>query len=140
LKFSDTHEDKRILFAGCLVLVACLARGNDQTTSSAAPAGTRATDLASGFSGKVVETMNAANYTYVCVDTGKQKRWAAAPQFTVKVGDTVAIASGMAMPNYHSKVLDRDFDVVYFTGSVAVNGTPPSAEGQTAILPKDPHQ
>ena len=41
------------------------------------------------FTGKVIETMNAATYTYVCVDTGKATNWAAAQQFAVKVGDII---------------------------------------------------
>jgi hypothetical protein len=62
--------------------------------------------------------MNAANYTYVCVDTGSEKIWAAAPEFQVKVGDHVVVPDGMAMRNYHSKTLKRDFPLVYFVGSV----------------------
>lgn len=79
------------------------------------------------FSGKVSETMNAASYTYVLVDTGKKKLWAAAPQFAVKVGDTVAVANAMPMTKYHSKTLNRNFDLIYFTGSVTVNGKAPGA-------------
>jgi len=91
------------------------------------------------FSGKVVETVNAATYTYARVDTGKEKKWVAAPEFPVKVGDTVGVTSAMAMPNYHSKTLKRDFDVVYFTGSVTVNDKVPGAGAPaqpTQALPK----
>ncbi|SDZ83899.1 hypothetical protein SAMN05660420_00558 [Desulfuromusa kysingii] len=68
--------------------------------------------------GTVVETMNAAGYTYVYVDNGTEKIWAAAPEFAVSVGDEVMIPEGMAMHNYHSQTLDRDFDVVYFVEAV----------------------
>ena len=72
---------------------------------------------------KVAETMDAASYTYVLVDTGfTNKFWAAAPRFTVKVRDAVVVAAAIAMPNYHSKTLNRDFDVVYFTNNVTVSG------------------
>jgi hypothetical protein len=81
--------------------------------------------------GKVVETMNSGGYTYVLIDTGGTKAWAAAPQFVVKVGDTVAVAEAMPMLNYHSKTLNRTFDAVYFSGNVAVNGKP-SAAGAVA--------
>ncbi|PHX85701.1 MAG: hypothetical protein CK538_05840 [Opitutia bacterium] len=86
------------------------------------------------ISGKVVETMNAASYTYVLIDTGTKKSWAAAPQFAVKVGDTVAIADAMPMQNYQSKTLNRTFDVVYFTGNISVNGAP-AAPSTTAPIP-----
>jgi predicted aspartyl protease len=86
------------------------------------------------ISGKVVETMNAASYTYVLIDTGAKKSWAAAPQFAVKVGDTVAIADAMPMQNYQSKTLNRTFDLVYFTGNISVNGAP-AAPSTTAPIP-----
>ena len=62
--------------------------------------------------------MNAAGYTYVYVDDGTEKIWAAAPEFAVSVGDEVMVPEGMAMHNYHSQTLDRDFDVVYFVEAV----------------------
>ncbi len=79
------------------------------------------------ITGKVVETMNVASYTYVLVDTGAKKIWAAAPEFVVKVGDAIVVAQAMAMTNYTSKTLNRTFDVVYFSGSVTVNGVSPTA-------------
>jgi hypothetical protein len=115
---------KTVLLIGCLALVANLAAAGDEIT-------------APGFSGKVIETTNAAAYTYVLVDTGTNKLWAAAPQFAVKPGDAVSIPSAMPMPNYHSKTLNRDFDVVYFTGGVIVNGGKPAAGSQPGELPKN---
>jgi predicted aspartyl protease len=93
-----------------------------------------APDAAGAISGKVVETMNAASYTYVLIDTGAKKSWVAAPQFAVKVGDTAAIADAMPMKNYQSKTLNRTFDVVYFTGNISVNGAP-AAPSTTAPIP-----
>jgi len=77
-----------------------------------------------GKSGNVVETMNAAGYSYVLVDTGKEKFWAAAPEVKVKVGDSVAVPEGMPMPDYESKTLNRKFDMVYFVPALIVNGQP----------------
>ena len=85
-------------------------------------------------SGTVLETMDAAGYTYVQVDTGKEKFWAAAPQLVVKVGDDVVVSEGVPMPDYHSKTLDRTFDVVYFVPSIRVAG----AEKPTGDMPADP--
>ncbi len=79
------------------------------------------------FSGKVAETMDAGGYTYVLVDTGSNKIWAAAPQFPVKKGDAVAVPDAMPMTGFHSRTLNRDFDVVYFAGAISVNGTNPAA-------------
>jgi len=80
--------------------------------------------------GKVIETMDAGRYTYVHVDYGDQKIWAAAPKFQVEVGDDVLVPAGTVMTDYHSKTLDRTFDVVYFVAFAVV-----ASEGGEAPLP-----
>ena len=95
-----------------------------------------AEDSSGSFSGKVVETMSTAGYTYVLVDTGSKKMWAAAPQFDVKTGDQVTVAAGTPMGNYHSKSLNRDFAEIAFTGSITVNnGAAAPAAGAAPKLP-----
>ena len=49
------------------------------------------------IAGEVVETMDAAGYTYVLVNTGDQQIWAAGPQTAVKVGESVVLTNGMPM-------------------------------------------
>jgi hypothetical protein len=83
-----------------------------------------ATSQARGSAGTVIETMDSGGYTYVHVDVGGTTLWAAAPQFEVKVGDAVIVPNGMPMPNYHSKTLDRTFELVYFVPQVVVTGAP----------------
>lgn len=118
---------KRYALASALILTT-------STLFAADPVGANETG-ALDFSGKVLETMNAATYTYIRVDTGKATNWAAAPQFAVKVGDTVTVESGMPMPNYHSKTLNRDFEVVYFTGRVRVAGAVAQTNAAALVLP-----
>jgi ribosomal protein S17 len=123
------------LMGGLFLAFVC---GRGLVASPAAPA-SPVPAKSGGLAGKVVETMNAASYTYVLIDTGAKKVWAAAPQFAVKVGDAVTVAEGMPMTNYHSKTLDRTFEVVYFSGSVGVNGastSPLAAPAAGAELPK----
>jgi hypothetical protein len=124
---------KYFLLIGCLTLAICCAGAADTPTATAA-APHPADDVLT-FSGKVLETTNTAGYTYVLVDTGSKKLWAAATQFAVKVGDKVTVNSGMAMPNYHSKSLNRDFDVVYFTGSITPDNGGAATPGATPALP-----
>ncbi len=81
-----------------------------------------------GQSGTVVETMNSAGYTYVQVDTGAEKIWAAAPEFKVSVGDDVVVPQGMPMQEYHSQTLDRTFPVLYFVPRIMVAGADPAAD------------
>lgn len=129
---------KHALYAACLLLAACSIQAQSK---KAAPAPAAEGSELKKFSGKVTETMDASSYTYVRLDTGTGKMWAAIPQTPIKIGDTVTVGDGMPMPKYHSKILNRDFDVVYFAGDVLVNGNRPggtgSQTGPMAGLPKD---
>jgi hypothetical protein len=106
-----------------------LPAGHPPIDDPAKPANASPSANATGirFSGKVLEATNAGAYTYILVDTGKDKLWAAAPQCIVKPGDAIMVADGMEMPGFHSKTLDRDFDKVYFTGNITINGKSPSS-------------
>jgi len=92
-------------------------------------------DAAGNISGKVIETMNAGSYTYVQVDTGTQKIWAATTKFAVTKGDNVTVFGGMPMENYHSKSLNRDFDLVYFTGKISINNADTNGVPAAPALP-----
>jgi hypothetical protein len=118
---------KSIVLVGCLAFPISWACAAD-----AVPAPAVAKE---GFSGKVIETMSTAGYTYVQVDTGSNKVWAAAVQFAIKMGDQVYIAAGNPMPNYHSKSLNRDFELVYFTDRITVNGGDAPASSPSSVLP-----
>lgn len=89
-------------------------------------------DSPAGKTGKVVETMNSGGYTYVLVDDGSTKIWAAAPQFSVAVGNEVVVPEGSPMTNFFSKTLNRTFDVVYFVGGIQVAGSQ-TAKQQAAV-------
>jgi hypothetical protein len=73
---------------------------------------------AATITGAVAETMDAANYTYVRVDTGKESVWAASGTFPVKVGDRVVVPLESPMENFHSQSLNRDFPLIYFASSI----------------------
>ncbi len=77
--------------------------------------------------GTVIETMDAGGYTYVNVDCGDEKIWAAAPKCAVEVGSEVTIDTRMPMSDFHSETLDRTFAVVYFTGGFG--GAEPAGHG-----------
>jgi hypothetical protein len=119
---------KKLLILASLTIAAHFAIAQNPEPAPAAGA-------ENGFTGKVVETTNTAGYTYVLVDTGSQKHWAAANEFAVKPGDMVEVGAGVPMSNYHSKTLNRDFDMVYFTGRIKVAGDKTSASEATPQLP-----
>ena len=82
--------------------------------------------------GKVIETIDTANYTYIHVDTGKEEIWAAAPPIKLDKGAMVSFGSGMPMPNFTSNSLDRTFDMIYFVGTVTTDQADPQATGAGA--------
>ncbi|MBN1957934.1 MAG: DNA-binding protein [Desulfuromonadales bacterium] len=130
-----------LLIATTTLLLAACSKNEPQTTTTSAPSPAPQTTSApispaapSGTSGEVIETMNAAGYTYVCVDNGQEKVWAAAPEFAVSVGDQVMVPEGMAMHNYHSQTLNRDFPVVYFVESVLNASNPTVASASSAAM------
>lgn len=134
------HGARVIIAAGVLLvgLAACKSKVKETAQQpaqpqTAAPAPMSDTAAAPAdapqqrfFRGTVVETMDSGGYTYVQVDGGTEKIWAAAPQFPIKVGDKVTVPEGMPMQNYESKTLNRTFDVVHFVGAIGKGDEPPA--------------
>jgi hypothetical protein len=79
-----------------------------------------------GRSGVVLETMDAADYTYVRVDLDGEELWAAAPRVEVEVGDRVTIPPGAPMQDFHSASMDRTFELIYFVGQIIPEGSQPA--------------
>ena len=75
-------------------------------------------------SGTVVETMDAANYTYVRVKTSSGEIWAATGQFKIAVGDKVSLPLEMPMEKFHSNSLNRTFPIIYFASRIEKQGSP----------------
>ncbi|MCK9995098.1 MAG: DNA-binding protein [Candidatus Krumholzibacteria bacterium] len=117
-----------------VLMIALAGCGEKKETTETAPAATAeaTTTQASNpnvWKGEVLETMNSGGYTYVYLDTGSEKIWAAGPETQVSVGQTITMDKGMAMPQFHAKSLDRTFEVIYFVGSIqGSDGVKPAAE------------
>ncbi len=73
-----------------------------------------------GYSGKVVDVINVANYTYVQFAQGQDKLWLATAKTSVKKGDMVSFADGQSMHQFHSKTLNRTFDEIFFVNEIEV--------------------
>lgn len=97
-------------------LTACSNNSTPQKEEKASPAVQDETASAKpqSYSGTVIDTMSTAGYTYVQVDTGQEKIWAAAPEFSIQKGAAVTVPPGSPMPNFESKTLNRTFDLVWF--------------------------
>ena len=75
----------------------------------------------SSHSGSVLETMNAAGYSYIQVEEQGKKIWLAAPMIEIKAGQSISWNGGAAMRNFTSKSLNRSFDEIFFVSAVQVN-------------------
>jgi hypothetical protein len=102
------------------------AVGATQATGSM-PAGTPGAPVPQALetvTGEVVETMDAANYTYVRVTTAKGDLWAATGKTKVAVGEKVVVPLESEMRNFHSPSLKRDFPLIYFVSQITREGEP----------------
>jgi hypothetical protein len=99
-----------------------------------APAPEAAVKQDNVITGKILETMDSAGYTYLLVDTGKAQQWVAIPETKVKSGDEVSYYDGMVMPNFTSKSLNRTFDSVIFSPGLA-GQTPPATPEMNGANP-----
>ncbi len=86
------------------------------------------------LSGSVVETMNAAGYTYARVDHGGTSVWLAGPETTLAVGTKLGAMKGTLMEKFHSDTLNRTFDQIYFSNEFAIapGGASPNPHGAPA--------
>jgi hypothetical protein len=122
-------------------LVACEKKEAAPATATAAPAprtqppaANAAQPQGAKLDGTVIETMNAAGYTYMKLQTAQGETWVATPQAEVRQGQRVSIVPQMTAEKFESASLGRTFDTIVF-GTMAAE-TSPSAMG----TPSDPMQ
>ena len=88
-----------------------------------------ATAPSAPVTGKVLETMDSAGYTYLNVETPAGAMWVAVNQTPIAVGDEVTFMDGMVMQNFVSKTLNRTFPEIIFSGGLVGKGaTPPAVQ------------
>lgn len=122
-----------IILALSLIGTALLAGcGEDKQADSArapAPEQTTTTETSPAqIRGTVRKTMDAGGYTYVLIDSDGREYWAASRPTPVKPGDTLGFSLRMPMNNFHSKELDRDFEVIYFVNHFITDATQAAAD------------
>jgi len=125
---------------GCSGQQAAEAPQADEAAASAPAAASHAAAASSPkmVTGSVLETMDAAGYTYVRLDTDDGEIWAASNQFEVEPGDRVTLPLETPMEGFHSASLDRDFDLIYFASFIVPEGEAPPAAAPQGGLPELP--
>jgi hypothetical protein len=116
--------------AALVALAASVAAAMPRTPSTEATPPVR--------SGTVIETMNAAGYTYLLVAEPGGQRWVAIPETTVTAGNPVSYYDGMVMNDFTSTSLARTFPAIVFSaGLVEQTATPVSAPTSSAAQNPD---
>ncbi len=77
---------------------------------------------------KVIEHMNASNYTYMKVEEKDNEYWIAGNQMEVEDGDILYFTKSMEMKEFHSEALDKTFDKILFVDDLSK--TPQSQDGK----------
>ncbi len=81
---------------------------------------------APSVTGTVLETMDAAGYTYMKLKTAEGETWAAVNQSKVEKGATVTVTNPMPMDGFESKTLNRKFEHIVF-GTLSTGAEAPAA-------------
>ena len=89
-------------------------------------------NVPSTIDGKISNIINVPGYTYVEVETGNDKVWAAVPSTSVNIGDEVSLSTATPMQNFYSKTLQREFDVIYFVDRFIANSGTTSIDNEAA--------
>ena len=110
-----------------------------QSQAPAAPAPAVVPVATSQLRGKLLESMNAAGYTYLRIKTDAGEQWAAVRETKVKKGDMVTVNAQMTMNGFESKTLKRKFDTIVFGtmagGEEAAAPPPMTSAAQPASNP-----
>jgi nucleoid-associated protein YgaU len=98
-----------------------------QKPAGAAPAGNphaglkmRELPAGANHKGKVLQVVDAGEYTYMEVEEKGAKIWVAAIKVKVDKGDTVEFPDSKPMENFQSKTLKRTFDKIIFADALKV--------------------
>ncbi len=116
---------------------AALAGSHDSAAAPAVSPGqpdAGAAGASPSLTGTVLETMNAAGYTYLKLKTAGGETWAAVNEAKVEKGATVTVLSPMPMDGFESKTLNRKFDHIVF-GTLAGAGGAPAAPAAMGGMP-----
>lgn len=76
------------------------------------------------------DVLQASSYTYILANEKSQQYWIAVSRADVETGKTYYFSESMEMVNFHSKELDRTFDLILFVGNLS--DMPVPAQSQAA--------
>jgi hypothetical protein len=117
------------------------AKKGQESQKEMPPAGMPATN----YSGIVLSSQDASNYTYLEIKGKDGVFWAAIPQTKIPAGASVELIAPNVMKNFEAKVLGKKFETIIFANGVTVNGNHPekvsgAAPAKTDARPGAPQE
>lgn len=122
---------------GCVGLSACSPSG-EAVAASGPQAGVAASALAPN-TGRILQILQAAGYTYAELETRDGKVWIAGSPIEAKQGDIVQWGDHAVMHNFHSKTLNRNFDQILFVNAWGPVGGAPAQMAPHGDPQGNPH-
>lgn len=107
-------------------LASCVRNKNGQNTQ------TSTSESSNVF--EVSEVIQGGTYTYMKVKENMSEKWVATAKKEINTGDVLYYDNELQMTNFHSKELDRTFDVIYFINQVSET---PIEHAHTGQMPKE---
>ncbi len=107
------------------------------TPQAAAASQTKAADVTTiPHTGTVLETMDAAGYTYAKIKEGDNAYWIAGPKTSIEAGDVISFTEQMVMKDFTSKTLNKTFDYLVFANTIVpADAHAATTAHQAATLP-----
>ena len=116
----------KILCIAILVLLVSLTGCKSEETETASVA---APKILNDMEGRVVESTQAAGYTYALLETNSGQMWFAGPPAELEVGQMVYWNQGAVMNSFNSKTLGKTFDSIMFINAYLKEPAgPPAAQ------------
>lgn len=92
---------------------------------------------------KVTEVIQGGSYTYISATENGIAKWIAVARQDVNPGEVLYYYDALPMENFHSKEIDKTFDVIYFVNKISKtpgseqpamgSAMPPSHQGKVAV-------
>jgi hypothetical protein len=116
-----------------IVFVSCTNPGLEKSTGESRTVPKATSEQAVPFlSGRVVESMDSGNYTYVNIEKDGNNTWVAVPRMKITAGQDITFKPGAVMKNFESKTQNRVFETIIFSGG------PSGANMGTAVKSSKP--
>src|SRR5262245_36028321 len=119
----------KTLIVICTLVAATLAQAAEKPAPSSSPR--------TVLTGVVQEVKDAGGYTYLRLKTKEGETWAAVAGAPVKQGQEVTIKDVMFMKDFHSKALNRKFEMLAMGTLVGTADASAAARHAGVAGPKD---